>query len=1536
MKKIFISTIATLLAFGVSADIKDEVRIYINPGHGAWCGECRHMGTVTHGDADYTDTCGFYESNTNMQKGFGMLDKLIEYGIKYDKTKGARDLSQNLVISRVKSGDVHNGLYDRPLSEIAAEAELNNFDMFISIHSNATTEGSTTNYPLFLYRGYDSSEGNAGSSAMAKACWPHWQQNPHMMWTHYTSSTNIRGDVSYWDQSYTTTHTNGKSYSGYYGVLRQGVPGFLVEGYFHTYQPARHKAMNWDACRWEGAAYAKGVNDYFGIGYTENYGTIYGVLRDAEQTFTHTYYTPNTATLDKYLPINNATVTLKNSAGEVVDTYTTDDEYNGVFVFNNVAPGTYTAVYSHPDYKDLSQTITVKANETTFPTPQISTSTEIVAVRGHYAYDLAMTNSGNDYTLTFKSTGAVDKGSVILTNTATGATQSIDLGAVKAGENTVTVNAVDLGSADKFSWAVSLDNPRSTAANLIYNDADVAFSNGTYYANGGVTIDKDFSSSYFGRIYVSAGYGQGLQIYNPDLTKNGGKFLGSKFNNTNSSSPFRIKANSGKVYITDWSDAHGGLWVYDPAAGNAVTNMFVGTNDGTGLIANGSITTGGGTTGVDFVGTGANRKMYVFCEDYPTGNAGNQLLRYDLGTADSWSKAPSAAYSQVSASTLMANTNVEVLVSEKGVFASQTRYSGSNTSGVPAFVHMATDGTVNFNSGNSLTSLNGCNSGAIAVYNNDTFAAVNGDGNIDIFSLSWSGSTPSFAKLYTITLSNTTIVTQMDFDIAGNLYLFSKQEGLMVYTLKNPARQTVTEANSSLLIQGVVITPVTDLKATRQCYGEGENTTPGSIDVLVTWTGQTGDRDNLNNYKIYYQTMRRDSLNNRVYDNNGTWELAGTASIDFASTSTGSFIHKAVAYGSDANGYYDRIYNYKVVPYYTSTGEECAEAVIEGKGNSVTSFAPSVPVDVTLSQPTTDVDGSTHYSFDLQLDLALNDNFAASRIDDADAMPSAMNYVIVVDEATAKALNNASNASEVGLFAEGPATITANNCTHHEIAGWYMTVDFTDIKPTDDLSAAAKSLVWKNVNPSLTYAPQVYLVSTRAFNFNGSDAEASKFTMVAPSPGWNVENVGIVPLNGDFSALAGNEDYPVGTFAKVGDTENATYPVTIANANTIGTTGATLSPLAVDDDVIANWDISYTFTLKDSEGNVVAASQQESKNTATDNQLYSNVNNVALDLLGLQVGCTETTAPDGRTRLVYNADNNKAYTLVVRTTYSRTIDGVAEEVSSETESEVVINPTFAAPAIDPYSSPGYLFLEKTPHHDASCTDSDGNYDYYYDAGVDIAWESFGDNLARYMGYHATPLIVCEGHSQSESGDTIAYLSASVLTDAQVALYNERISQQDINATRLSSLGFDGTNDWSALASANRHLPILVHYVWAGNEQLAAENVSEAQFEWELSANYPLIVTPSPILMINAYPSTGVYSIDPTNSDMQVITTVNDSYKSLIMDGIIVAQQTGVENINLNNNAPATYYNLQGVQIENPTNGIYIKLQGNKATKVHIK
>ncbi len=47
------------------------------------------------------------------------------------------------------------------------------------------------------------------------------------------------------------------------------------------------------------------------------------------------------------------------------------------------------------------------------------------------------------------------------------------------------------------------------------------------------------------------------------------------------------------------------------------------------------------------------------------------------------------------------------------------------------------------------------------------------------------------------------------------------------------------------------------------------------------------------------------------------------------------------------------------------------------------------------------------------------------------------------------------------------------------------------------------------------------------------------------------------------------------------------------------------------------------------------------------------------------------------------------------------------------------------------------------------------------------------------------------------------------------------------------------------------------------------------------------------------------------------------------------EATGVAGVAADENAPVEYYNLQGIRVANPEKGIFIKRQGNKATKVAL-
>lgn len=352
-------------------------KVYLNAGHGSWGPDDRPMATIPYPMLPETgrpDTCGFYESNTNLWKVLkcgSILKRSGNYSLKYSRTKNGP--------FPYVAGASNATRYNRDLPVISAEVDAWKADFFLSVHSNAASEGSTANYPLFLYRGLDTENAVEGSRQMCQTLWK-WHIEAMKAgfepMTAYQTSMNIRGDRNF----YNYTWQNDKGYFGYLGVLMHGCPGFLSEGYFHTYQPSRHRALNQDWCCMEGRRYARGINDYFGM-EPDSLGCIMGQLRcKSKSSSSLSLYNYNTASDDQYMPINGATVRLKNKNGYILATYEVDMNYNGLFFFTDLEPGTYYVEACAEGYRTITSKLstysfTVKANATAMKTINMSVGT---------------------------------------------------------------------------------------------------------------------------------------------------------------------------------------------------------------------------------------------------------------------------------------------------------------------------------------------------------------------------------------------------------------------------------------------------------------------------------------------------------------------------------------------------------------------------------------------------------------------------------------------------------------------------------------------------------------------------------------------------------------------------------------------------------------------------------------------------------------------------------------------------------------------------------------------------------------------------------------------------------------------------------------------------------------------------------------------------------------------------------------------------------------------------------------------------------
>ena len=396
MRHLLLTILALFMAICqvVAGDVND-LRIYINPGHGSWGPNGRPSATIPYpfvGGA-LPDTCGFYESNTNLWKAAKLHEKLLQAGVQ----------KENLFYSRTANGPypyvegaADAERYDRNLSEICEEVDANNIDIFISIHSSAATDGTTTNYPLFFYRGTDGQDNDAvrGSRDMALAMWPLFYTNEIDPQSQYSADTpNVRGDISFYGASSTRYGTYG-AYTGYLGVLKHGAAGVLCEGSFYTYQPARHRALNRDYCAQEGVRYARGMIEFLkDCNYdvkSETTGYIMGTVKDMHERIVNDLFKYAPGTNDQWLPVNGATVTLLKGGAKIGE-YKVDNNYNGVFVFEGLEPGDdYTLDITADGYKPLfdqyKEPIAVAADKTTYPMVYLEKTDYVAPVIPYYNY----------------------------------------------------------------------------------------------------------------------------------------------------------------------------------------------------------------------------------------------------------------------------------------------------------------------------------------------------------------------------------------------------------------------------------------------------------------------------------------------------------------------------------------------------------------------------------------------------------------------------------------------------------------------------------------------------------------------------------------------------------------------------------------------------------------------------------------------------------------------------------------------------------------------------------------------------------------------------------------------------------------------------------------------------------------------------------------------------------------------------------------------------------------------------------------------
>lgn len=332
--KILTTAMAAIMASAVQAAQPSDLLIFINPGHGGYdTADDRNVVIAPYGPAD---PAGYWESKSNLIKGLWLRDMLTAKGYRVEMSRTTNTSADDL-----------------PLSTIDRMANESGADFFFSIHSNATGTASRANFPLMLFRGYTDEPSNPADKQMALILNRHLLENRATYWT--SSAMNTQGDWSF--------YTWWPPKTGL-GVLRTlTVPGMLSEGSFHDYIPETYRLMSEEFCRLEAWHFRRAIDEFFGI-EGETTGQVAGRINDSmlPRPGDEIYHGE-----DKFATVQGALVELVDAAGNVVETYTTDQVHiNGLYAFRNVKPGHYTLRVSASTHYPGECEIDVEADRITY------------------------------------------------------------------------------------------------------------------------------------------------------------------------------------------------------------------------------------------------------------------------------------------------------------------------------------------------------------------------------------------------------------------------------------------------------------------------------------------------------------------------------------------------------------------------------------------------------------------------------------------------------------------------------------------------------------------------------------------------------------------------------------------------------------------------------------------------------------------------------------------------------------------------------------------------------------------------------------------------------------------------------------------------------------------------------------------------------------------------------------------------------------------------------------------------------------------
>ncbi len=439
-----------------------------------------------------------------------------------------------------------------------------------------------------------------------------------------------------------------------------------------------------------------------------------------------------------------------------------------------------------------------------------------------FAYDLKMQYNATDraYAFTFSANTDATAGNIIFYQAdGTMLTTKVAISSpIVAGKNTVVVplSSIPFSEAGvlELNWGVEVSGEPITAMEDMYRETT------NRYGHAYVAVDNSPESDAFGSMYVMHYWAKGYA--NNSIFKYSPLFgrVGQYLSNKGLDQPGRIAVDeNGRVYISERSTTHSGVYVTNPPRYNMSTALMEGTIGTDGLITNGGNIIGGPVMSTFVYGTGKDAKLYVL-NMYGGGTLPTKgVAVYSLGNEDGTLKdkitsVPERVY------TILGNANGDrngnVWATSHGFFVSFHRTKNQDVSGATSLQFYDNDGRRQYSSAANTDeagiAITGSIGGGFAVSADEKTLVLNNDaGEFLVFDITWTGNKPTLTlrERYTHNLYLNQ-VNQMAFDYAGNLIVGGEHpdngpmlytRGFYAYVMPKADNRSITPAKKALVLE---------------------------------------------------------------------------------------------------------------------------------------------------------------------------------------------------------------------------------------------------------------------------------------------------------------------------------------------------------------------------------------------------------------------------------------------------------------------------------------------------------------------------------------------------------------------------------------------------------------------------------------------------------------------------------------------------------------------------------------------------------------